>query len=90
MLNEKPMRSAWLSLMLVLSVLLTSCQSVPRAPQSQLGLLRFPDLEPMVGPQEPDFTVTMDCFLQGKLSSGSTSDCSETPATSNTGKPKPR
>ncbi|MNL39450.1 hypothetical protein D3C87_1617300 [compost metagenome] len=52
-------------------------------------LLRLPDLEPAVGLQEPDFTVTMGCFLLGKLLSGSRSECNETPVTGNTKKPSP-
>lgn len=71
-------------------MLLTACQSVPRAPDSQIVGTRLPELEPMLGAREPDFTETMDCFLDGKLTCGSESAYSVIPATPATLKPKRR
>lgn len=73
------------------ALLLTSCALAPQGPpEVQLALPLLPDLEPEAGALEPDYTLTMRCFLRGRLTSGSGPDCSGTPATLPTGAPKKR
>lgn len=75
----------WMTAFIVLT---SGCANGPRDQSVITAPFRLPDLEPMVAAQEPDFTQTMDCFLQGKLMSGSASDCSATPVMPPTQPPK--